>query len=487
MPTLKRKIYWNLILSYGGLLISSFLGYLANILLARKISLKEFGDFSTIWGFLILFSIFLDLGWSSVAQRYIPKFNIRKKNGNIKEIIIVSSVSLLFNGLISLIILFFLSGLISDLLKIKNSNLFFIFFAGIIVMVLENLYKTFVKSFQDIKNVNFGEIIRGIIYLSGIFFYLNNNSNLTKLSKILFVSYFIEIIFFIKILFPKIRGEKLKLSSKRIKIYFIYGFLTIGIGFNNYILNNIDILMLSVIKDNISVANYKVAVNIFKIFVTLFSGIFVFFTPLIGELYAKRDFEILKELIEKIYLFLLAGMVPIFSTLIIYPMVYINIIYGTKYYRAYGGLSLLSFGLIFLILSYINNGILYAIGKPKEILKITIVGTIINVILNLTLIPFTGLYGAAFATSISNFFMWIYTFFVSRKELKFNVNGWKLLNFLIAGLIFIIIMVGFRMLLDWSIWIKGPISFAVALIVYSIYIFITKTITREDIKKLVKI
>lgn len=82
----------------------------------------------------------------------------------------------------------------------------------------------------------------------------------------------------------------------------------------------------------------------------------------------------------------------------------VRIIYGEAFYESGFVIRFLLPGIIMMVLFKILNADLSGRGKPLFALKIYIVTLIINIVLNLILIPIYGIYGAAISSTISYIF-----------------------------------------------------------------------------------
>lgn len=131
-----------------------------------------------------------------------------------------------------------------------------------------------------------------------------------------------------------------------------------------------------------------------------------------------------------IYCFLLCS---IASILMILNNAISKVLFQNDFYEAKQYVPILLLAVIYSSYSYFLGAILVAEKDSLIIAKSTIVGAVINVILNGTLIPFFLIYGAVMATVISNFIIMVYRFLVifNRKKLKVNIFNQILLNALL--------------------------------------------------------
>src|SRR3989338_66067 len=55
-------------------LIAAFLGYIVRVILARNLTVEDFGLFYAIFGFLSLIGLFKSLGFDKALAKFIPEF-----------------------------------------------------------------------------------------------------------------------------------------------------------------------------------------------------------------------------------------------------------------------------------------------------------------------------------------------------------------------------------------------------------------------------
>ena len=108
---------------------------------------------------------------------------------------------------------------------------------------------------------------------------------------------------------------------------------------------------------------------------------------------------------------------------------------GDGYSKAANLMKILSPLIIFIGLSNVFGlQFLIPLGKDKQFTLSTIIGAVINLMLNLILIPFLYSYGAAIGTIISELGVCIAMAFFARKKINFITiirNSWK---YIVAGL-----------------------------------------------------
>ncbi|WP_338617447.1 lipopolysaccharide biosynthesis protein [Turicibacter faecis] len=143
------------------------------------------------------------------------------------------------------------------------------------------------------------------------------------------------------------------------------------------------------------------------------------------------------------------------------PFVFRIFITGIDYKSAYYQIPLLMLATIFNIIVSLLGSIYVALKKTDEIAKTSIYSAIINIVINLLLINFIGLYAASLSTFVSYLAMAIYRYIDIQKYVKLRLD----LRFLLISIPIIIIIIIIY-------YTKNPQLCLLGLIVASIYSFV---------------
>lgn len=175
-----------------------------------------------------------------------------------------------------------------------------------------------------------------------------------------------------------------------------------GIALSSNIFQNLDIVMLGFMTADSTVGLYSAAVKITNIVITLLSSIATVLLPRMSYYWEKQESEKYMEVLKKTFHLLLFLVIP--STVGIY-LLNENIIYifsGAGFMdAAVTGKIMAIMVLILPINAMITQQILLPQGLDNLILRNTIIAAVVNVVVNIFLIPVRGSTGAAIATVIS--------------------------------------------------------------------------------------
>ena len=171
---------------------------------------------------------------------------------------------------------------------------------------------------------------------------------------------------------------------------------------------------------NVSIVGIYSAANKIPSLMTVFSSIFIN----AWQLSAIDDFgsEESKNFFGEIYrkyssLIILLSSVIIFATKIIS-----SILLNKRYWAAADFAQILVFAFIFQAMSAFLGTVFTSSKKTNTLFVSTLSGGLINLLLNIILIPYFSYYGAAIATAISYIIVWIIRYVKSMKIIKFKTN-----------------------------------------------------------------
>ena len=122
--------------------------------------------------------------------------------------------------------------------------------------------------------------------------------------------------------------------------------------------------------------------------------------PKFAELYAKQDFEGLKKVVNQSTKFIFWSTIPLVAIFFIFPEFLLGI-FGDKFKIGVTAFIFLSCGRLLSSFSGSVGNILQMTGNQNIYAKILFLGAILNVLLNLILIPRYGINGAAIASMCS--------------------------------------------------------------------------------------
>ncbi len=424
-----RLLAKSSVIVFVGVMLSKIFSYLYKIVIARYYGPETYGLFSL--GIMILgwFLAIFSLGLAEGIVRFVPLYRGEGNYEKIKHILRVSAKFTLICGLVASMMLFLLAEPISmGVFNNANLALFLKIFSFVIPMaLLSRLFLSLLRGFEKISAYSFilNILQNGVILLALVLFLL---MGLKKISSIPlsylagFLAAFIISFLFCKYSLHDIFGKpslKDKIKNQVAKKLFSYSWPLMFLGIITTIFYWIDSFVLGYFKGAEFVGFYNAVVPIVAL-LGIFPDLFMqLFFPLITKEYAKRNSKIIVQLSKQVAKWIFLLDLPLALALFIFPGAAINILFGPQYLAAETALRILVVGgLVSSVLIGLSSTLLSMIGKSRLMLANILAMTLLNIILNVLLVPRYGINGAAIASATS----WVLLSLILLVETRICIN-----------------------------------------------------------------
>lgn len=201
-----------------------------------------------------------------------------------------------------------------------------------------------------------------------------------------------------------------------------------------------DTTILGMLCNDYSVGLYGVSVKIYNIVKQVAAASLIVTLPRFAYYIGQGDKQSFDGLFNKTLQMLLTITLPIVVGVCVVCREAVIVVAGAEYREAYISLFLLSIALVFNLFAYvIGYGILIPMKKEKVFFIATVLSAIVNVVLNLWLIPHYQQNAAAFTTIISEALVAILCAFYARKHIHIEFSA-RISVAIAFGLIWIIVV-----------------------------------------------
>ncbi len=257
------------------------------------------------------------------------------------------------------------------------------------------------------------------------------------------------------------------------------------------IYTNLDSVMLGFMKTDADVGYYTAAVKIKSILVSLVTSLGTVLLPRAAYYIEKGEKDEFTKLSKKAMNFVILSALPLMIYFMIFAKNGIFFLSGTAYTGSIMPMQIIMPTLLFIGISNLTGlQILVPLGQENIVLISTIIGAVVDLIINTLLIPRMASSGAAIGTLLAEFFVTFYQYMIVKKyvpHLFENIALWKIL--LANGLA---VLASFKIAsLHLSNFVILLISAIIYFGVYLIILLITRekmvlTITNQFISKFAK-
>jgi len=411
----RRVVFKNIFFSLFANIIDKVFGLVVLAYLARTVGVADFG----IWGFALSFTTILflviRLGFDTLLLREIP--------AHINQAPIYFSNALIAR-IFAATIAFLLLGLFSPLLGKSQEAieiLYLVFLLNIFISLTDfgNLFfRGFYKMEYEAFIISTRATLKLIIGIAVLHYY---GTLFPYVWSTILVAFFICIVGFWGV-FKKLFRFQWSFDFRLITSLLKSGFPFLILGSFVILYSQIDIVMLSVMKDDTVTGWYKAANTLYSIFSFIPISFVGAVLPALSHFYHNSYEGFVKTYNEALkYLFILA--LPIVWGIFLLADKFMILFFGDQYTEGVMALQIIIWALITTFLTPIVGNVLIASRKEKITLYIAAISAVLNIGLNFILIPTYSLNGASIATVITGAFSFFaQLFFIIKYHGKVNFS-----------------------------------------------------------------
>lgn len=458
----------------SGELIFKLISLVVTIYLARYLGTVGFGKYSFVFAYLTFFNIITDLGLQQILVREMardPKI-APKLIGNAYIIRLLLTI---FAVVLSLIIITLMSypADTTSYIYIAAFTLLFISFSDFYRTIFEANLR---MEYNTIAKLTFKVLSAALILW--IIFVLQGT-----LTQIILVLVFSELVkTLINYSFSR------KFVRPRFSIDFgLWSFLVkaaLPLALSSVIwviYHQIDIVMLSVMQGDAPVGIYSAAYRLCNPFLIISTALMMSLFPVMSEAFKTSKEKLIKSYALGVR-YLIIIMLPIAMGITLMSDKIVLLIYGAEFAGSITALQILIWAILLGGINLILLNLLVSIDRQKLNTLSVGICAIVNVVLNLILIPILSYNGAAIATVVTNVVLFVASFYFVSKHLQLPPVRNTLIKLIISGILMGVFVYCF---MDITLLLLVP----VAVIVYFAALLALKTFTEEDwdiVKKIVR-
>jgi stage V sporulation protein B len=194
-------------------------------------------------------------------------------------------------------------------------------------------------------------------------------------------------------LLPSFRWQKLIDYAWQIILFFLAYELLISIDLY---------LVKGILKDDYLTGIYNASLTIGRIPYYIFYALTVILLPVISKTTSENNRKKTAEIINQSLRLMLILLVPMVTLMSVFSRPLIRLFYSHRYIDAAYPMSILVWGVGFLTIFYVFCFVMSGAGKVKKPMIMSVLGLVLNTILNYILIKKYGITGSAIATSITS-------------------------------------------------------------------------------------
>jgi len=457
-------------------------GYIIHSAVGRILGPAEYGRYSLIVTLTTTIIILIGNGIPTAMSKFISeRFDKRpeeiasiKRTALLLQIAVMGSVTVLFFfaapilahllGDASLTPLFQLSSLIIP--AFAAASFYFSYFTGLHKFNVQALLKTV-------------RAVARVLCIIGLAYVFGTEGTITGYILapliVFFIALYADKVFYRQELWQK-NGILSSVSAQSI-LAFAWP-LTLFMLFYELLISIDLFLVKRFLHDDFFTGIYNAALTVGRIPYFLFYALTIVLFPAISHSTANKNSTRTRTILSNVLRIQWLLLTPITILMVTYAKPIIQIFYGTTYSSSVEAMQILVVGASFLTLFYVMSFALNGAGKIKIPMLFAATGLAINGLLGWLFIPRFGISGAAWATTVTSFFLMIATNIIIHRNFSVRMAHADIVKVLGAGLV-----IAFLSQLMKSPSVFMSLFFATCLFIfYFTLLFIMKTYTREDIR-----
>ncbi|MDO8669575.1 MAG: flippase [Candidatus Buchananbacteria bacterium] len=390
----KEKLAKNTFFFTISLAVQKAISFLYFILIARAISVEDFGKYSFALSFATIFAMFLDFGTTQILVRE----SARNKEDSQKYLSNVLGFKIAASFFVYLLLV-----LTVNLMGYPEITKKLVYVSGLVI-ILDSFSIAFYSILRGLQNLlyeSYGVILNQIILLALGFVVLQLNLGLVVLISVYLAGTLFNLFyssFFLGLkykIFPKPRFSK-AIIWKILKLSLPFAIAGFFIRFYSYM----DVILLSKLTNDSAVGIYSVAYKV--TFALQFIGVAFSAAvyPAFCNYFVSSKDLLAKSFTKSVYYLLLISL-PLSVGIITIASKVIGPVFGAGYNASVLPMQILLLALVIIFLSFPVGAMLNACNRQTTNTIILGFISVFNIVANLILIPILSYVGAAISALLS--------------------------------------------------------------------------------------
>lgn len=390
---------------YVGLILQMAIAFLAQVLVARYLSVGDFGGITTGTAILNIGAILGTLGLSEGLTRYLPRINDDEKVSLVRVAFVVTvPVSLVLGIVCTLGAPYIASEIFGDASVTTSIRIFGagIPFASVLMLAVGGIrgqevprYRVYLKNLLQ-PSVRFSLVIISVVYGLG-----QSGFALSYVIPYAVVGG-IGIILLQQTL-PSYSPDRI--TQDRISELWKYSLPMTVSKAASFVYRSADIFIILYFIGSEGVGSYGVAYAAARL-VLLFNTAFNFLgAPIASRLESEEGVRGMVDSHQPLIRWLVIASATVLFPFVIFPSEFIGFVYRPRYTAGANALAVLALGFAVHNVLGTQGNLLRGLGESRVLAINGIIAAVTNVVLNIVLIPQYGITGAASATVMSYLLM----------------------------------------------------------------------------------
>ena len=406
--------------------LGAALAYLLQVLLARWMGADEFGLYIYAFSWVAFLALPAQLGFNTALLRLVAQYNVMGEYSRLKGLLQRSHQLTLLSSFIVAGVGIGVVLLLRDSLTAGLLPVMIVAFGLIPILVTAQLSQATSRALRYVKEAYLPEyVMQPFIVICIAFLVQITRGSVSALAamniKLLAVGLSLVVRWFWlwRMSLHTLRQHKPIIETK---FWLSVSIPLVLFSASSLILNQTDILMIGTLLNPAESGIYSVAVKTANLTAFALAAVNAIAAPMIASLYQEGRIQDLQNMVKIATIWIFWISLPICLMLILGGHLFLRL-FGEEFMAARLSLAILAVGQLFNAMCGSVGNLMIMTGYQNESAKVIAYAAILNLVLNGSLIPLFGIYGAAISTAVSTILwnIWLMILVYKRLGIKSSV------------------------------------------------------------------
>lgn len=454
-----QKIVKNTTVLLISQVLSFLLAFFYTIYYANYLGAAGFGILSAAIALAGILTIFTDLGLSALTVREVARDKVlaSKYMGN------TTIIKLIFSAITLLATFLIVQLFVQDQ---QSAIVIYIITIAFILNVISGTFSAVFQAYEEMEYQSVATVLNSILMFAAVYIAIFYNANIMAFAMIYLIINFIILLFNVVICLWKFVVPKFEIDFKFWKSIIMEAYPLAIASIFALIAFKIDTIMLAFISGDVATGLYSAAYKLLEALMFIPSVYATALLPVFSKFHVSSQDSLQLSYYKSFkYLSMLGIPIAVGTTLLADQI--ITFIYRNGFTEATMILQILIWAIPIIFVSYVLGASITSINRQHETVRISFLCMLLNIGLNLLLIPTYGYIGAAVVTVVTELSLFIFYFHLVSKYLcKIKLHE-VLMKPVIASLVMALFIILVKTNLFVVIIIATLIYFAVLILLKS--------------------
>lgn len=399
-------------------------GYFVILIISQNLGAKAVGLYSLYISFLSILGVLSAVGLGMISLKYAGEFKADSNNSHIKRLYKLTLEIVFPVGLFIAFLVFLFSDTLFEIFFKIDGTLFLSVLVSIMVFAFA-LFLINVEYLRALDSLRVSEFFKSsfipVLILVSLYLLLSNDTEFLLPIYLYSTALFFAVLIMLVLIFRRFSElveskDRFTLTKKQV---LLSSLPLLMVSFGVFLMSHVDNFIIAYYLTPNDVGIYAVAFKVAFVTGLVLVAVNTVVAVRFSELYSNNDIEALKATVGFSTTLVFFGTLPLAVIIIIFPE-FILSLFGAEFIGGQYSLVILAFAMLLTALSGSVGHLLVMTGSQLVVQNVVWSSLLLNIVLDIVLVPSYGIEGAAIATALSLVFQNFLLVMVARKKLGIN-------------------------------------------------------------------